>query len=113
MKHFLIRRNLILSGTLLTGFLAIWLCLAACSSDNDDPVDPDNPENPEGPDKPQPGKPLTEEEALVKIDLLDHDFFAYTDRDTDSHACPDCDADSYADTHGADSAGNDQERYHR
>ena len=63
MKHFLIRRNLILSGTLLTGFLAIWLCMAACSSDNDDPVDPDNPENPEGPDKPQPGKPLTEEEA--------------------------------------------------
>ena len=27
-------------------------------------------------------EPLTEEEALVKIDLLDHDFFAYTDRDT-------------------------------
>ena len=26
--------------------------------------------------------PLTEEEALVKIDLLGHDFFAYTDRDT-------------------------------
>ena len=26
--------------------------------------------------------PLTEEEALVQIDLLDHDFFAYTDRDT-------------------------------
>ena len=25
---------------------------------------------------------LTEEEALVKIDLLGHDFFAYTDRDT-------------------------------
>ena len=63
MKHFLIRGNLLLSGTLLTGFLAIWLCMAACSSDNDDPVDPDNPENPEGPDKPQPGKPLTEEEA--------------------------------------------------
>jgi putative sigma-54 modulation protein len=29
-------------------------------------------------------EPLTEEEALVKIDLLGHDFFAYTDRDTDS-----------------------------
>ena len=27
-------------------------------------------------------EPLTEEEALVKIDLLAHDFFAYTDRDT-------------------------------
>lgn len=27
-------------------------------------------------------EPLTEEEALVKIDLLDHDFFAYTDRDS-------------------------------
>lgn len=27
-------------------------------------------------------EPLTEEEALVKIDLLGHDFFAYTDRDT-------------------------------
>ena len=26
--------------------------------------------------------PLTEEEALVQIDLLDHDFFVYTDRDT-------------------------------
>ena len=26
--------------------------------------------------------PLTEEEALVQIDLLGHDFFAYTDRDT-------------------------------
>ena len=26
-------------------------------------------------------EPLTEEEALVKIDLLGHDFFAYTDRD--------------------------------
>jgi putative sigma-54 modulation protein len=26
--------------------------------------------------------PMTEEEALVKIDLLGHDFFAYTDRDT-------------------------------
>lgn len=25
---------------------------------------------------------LTEEEALIKIDLLGHDFFAYTDRDT-------------------------------
>ena len=25
-------------------------------------------------------EPLTEEEALVKIDLLGHDFFAYTDR---------------------------------
>lgn len=29
-------------------------------------------------------EPLTEEEALVKIDLLGHDFFAYTDRDTGS-----------------------------
>ena len=28
-------------------------------------------------------EPLTEEEALVKMDLLGHDFFAYTDRDTD------------------------------
>ena len=27
-------------------------------------------------------EPLTEEEALVKIDLLGHDFFAYTDRDS-------------------------------
>lgn len=27
-------------------------------------------------------EPLTEEEALIKIDLLGHDFFAYTDRDT-------------------------------
>ena len=27
-------------------------------------------------------EPLTEEEALVKIDLLDHDFFVYTDRDS-------------------------------
>ena len=27
-------------------------------------------------------EPLTEEEALVKIDLLGHDFFAYIDRDT-------------------------------
>ena len=27
-------------------------------------------------------EPLTEEEALVKIDLLGNDFFAYTDRDT-------------------------------
>lgn len=26
--------------------------------------------------------PLTEEEALIQIDLLGHDFFAYTDRDT-------------------------------
>ncbi len=25
---------------------------------------------------------MTEEEALVQIDLLGHDFFAYTDRDT-------------------------------
>ncbi len=31
-------------------------------------------------------EPLTEEEALVKIDLLDHDFFAYTDRDS-GRAC--------------------------
>ena len=28
--------------------------------------------------------PMTEEEALVQIDLLGHDFFVYTDRDTDS-----------------------------
>jgi putative sigma-54 modulation protein len=27
--------------------------------------------------------PLTEEEALINIDLLGHDFFAYTDRDTE------------------------------
>ena len=27
-------------------------------------------------------EPLTTEEALIKIDLLGHDFFAYTDRDT-------------------------------
>ena len=27
-------------------------------------------------------EPLTEEEALIQIDLLGHDFFAYTDRDT-------------------------------
>lgn len=26
--------------------------------------------------------PLTEEQALIQIDLLGHDFFAYTDRDT-------------------------------
>lgn len=26
--------------------------------------------------------PMTEEEALVQIDLLDHDFFVYTDRDS-------------------------------
>jgi putative sigma-54 modulation protein len=29
-------------------------------------------------------EPMTEEEALIKIDLLGHDFFVYTDRDTDS-----------------------------
>ena len=29
-------------------------------------------------------EPMTEEEALVKIDLLGHDFFVYTDRDTNS-----------------------------
>lgn len=28
--------------------------------------------------------PLTEEEALIQIDLLGHDFFAYTDRDSGS-----------------------------
>ena len=28
--------------------------------------------------------PMTEEEALVQIDLLGHDFFVYTDRDTNS-----------------------------
>jgi len=27
-------------------------------------------------------EPLTEQEALIKIDLLGHDFFAYTDRDS-------------------------------
>lgn len=27
-------------------------------------------------------EPLTQDEALVKIDLLGHDFFAYTDRDS-------------------------------
>lgn len=27
-------------------------------------------------------KPLTEEEALIEIDLVGHDFFVYTDRDT-------------------------------
>lgn len=27
-------------------------------------------------------EPLTEEEALIQIDLLGHDFFAYTDRNT-------------------------------
>lgn len=27
-------------------------------------------------------EPLTQEEALIEIDLLGHDFFAYTDRDT-------------------------------
>lgn len=29
-------------------------------------------------------EPLTEEEALVKMDLLGHDFFAYTDRDSNA-----------------------------
>ncbi len=29
-------------------------------------------------------KPMTEEEALIQIDLLGHDFFAYTDRDTEA-----------------------------
>ena len=28
--------------------------------------------------------PMTEEEALVEIDLIGHDFFVYTDRDTNS-----------------------------
>ena len=28
--------------------------------------------------------PMTEEEALVQIDLLGHDFFVFTDRDTDT-----------------------------
>ena len=28
-------------------------------------------------------EPMTEEEALIQIDLLGHDFFAYIDRDTD------------------------------
>ena len=28
--------------------------------------------------------PMTEEEALIQIDLLGHDFFAYTDRDTNA-----------------------------
>ena len=27
-------------------------------------------------------EPLTEEEALIQIDLLGHDFFAYIDRDS-------------------------------
>lgn len=29
-------------------------------------------------------KPMTEEEALVEIDLLGHDFFVYTDRDSNA-----------------------------
>ena len=29
-------------------------------------------------------QPLTEEEALVQIDLLGHDFFAYIDRDSNN-----------------------------
>ncbi|MCF0186038.1 MAG: ribosome-associated translation inhibitor RaiA [Bacteroidaceae bacterium] len=29
-------------------------------------------------------KPMTEEEALIQIDLLGHDFFGYIDRDTDT-----------------------------
>lgn len=29
-------------------------------------------------------KPMTQEEALIEIDLLGHDFFAYTDRDTNA-----------------------------
>ena len=29
-------------------------------------------------------EPLTEEEALIQIDLLGHDFFAYIDRDTNA-----------------------------
>ena len=29
-------------------------------------------------------EPMTEEEALIQIDLLGHDFFAYTDRDSDA-----------------------------
>ena len=29
-------------------------------------------------------EPLTEEEALIKIDLLGHDFFVYTDRDSNA-----------------------------
>lgn len=28
--------------------------------------------------------PMTEEEALIQIDLLGHDFFAYTDRDSEA-----------------------------
>ena len=28
--------------------------------------------------------PMTEDEALIQIDLLGHDFFVYTDRDTDN-----------------------------
>lgn len=63
MNHIFQRRNLILTGKLLTGFLALWLCLAACSSDNDDPAEPENPENPVGPDNPQPGQTLTEQQA--------------------------------------------------
>ena len=29
-------------------------------------------------------EPMTEEEALIQIDLLGHDFFAYIDRDTEA-----------------------------
>ena len=29
-------------------------------------------------------RPMTEEEALIQIDLLGHDFFGYIDRDTDT-----------------------------
>ena len=29
-------------------------------------------------------EPMTEEEALIQIDLLGHDFFAYIDRDTNA-----------------------------
>ena len=32
--------------------------------------------------------PMTEEEALIQIDLLGHDFFAYTDRDTEAVCVP-------------------------
>ena len=31
--------------------------------------------------------PMTEEEAMIQIDLLGHDFLVYTDRDTNEVAC--------------------------
>ena len=61
MKEMMIRKNLILSGKLLTACLAIWVCLAACSSD--DPEEPVKPDNPENPVNPTPGGSITEEQA--------------------------------------------------